>query len=65
MANGGILMPGSENKEYALLWKETQKRLDRFLPGMFQEIFPKRNVAPSTDFEDVSDELNAPQTKAQ
>ena len=65
MANGGILKPASENKEYALLWTETQKRLDRFLPGMFQEIFPKRNVTASMDLEDASGKLKAPQTKAQ
>ncbi|MCJ1288215.1 GDP/GTP exchange factor for ARF [Xylographa opegraphella] len=40
MANGGYLAPPSGNPQYARLWEETWKRLARFLPGMFQEIFP-------------------------
>ena len=41
MANGGYLAPPSENPQYARLWEETWKRLERFLPGMFHEIFPE------------------------
>ena len=41
MANGGILVPPSQNPEHAELWDETWKKLDKFLPGMFSEIFPE------------------------
>ena len=48
MANGGILIPPSEDTQHARLWDETQKRLERFLPGMFGEIFPEpAAVVPS------------------
>jgi len=40
MANGGYLAPPSQNPQHARLWEETWKRLERFMPGMFQEIFP-------------------------
>jgi brefeldin A-resistance guanine nucleotide exchange factor 1 len=41
MANGGFLVPPSEAPEKARLWDGTWKRLERFLPGMFREIFPE------------------------
>lgn len=41
MANGGYLVPPSANAENSRLWDETWKRLERFLPGMFREIFPE------------------------
>jgi len=41
MANGEYLVPPSENPEDTRLWDETWKRLERFLPGMFREIFPE------------------------
>jgi len=41
MANGGYLVPPSANAEDSRLWDETWKRLERFLPGMFREIFPE------------------------
>ena len=41
MANGGLLVPPSQNPEHTLLWEETWKRLNRFLPEMFVEIFPE------------------------
>ena len=40
MANGGYLVPPHENPDDSRLWDETWKRLERFLPGMFKEIFP-------------------------
>ncbi|MCJ1477728.1 GDP/GTP exchange factor for ARF [Lambiella insularis] len=48
MANGGYLIPPSENPKSARLWQETQKRLERFLPGMFQEIFPEPLQIPAS-----------------
>lgn len=41
MANGGFLVSPSENPDHATLWQETRKRLERFLPGMFAELFPE------------------------
>jgi brefeldin A-resistance guanine nucleotide exchange factor 1 len=40
MANGGFLIPSSEKGNKSPLWEQTWKRLDRFLPGMYEEIFP-------------------------
>lgn len=41
MANGGYLVPPAEHPDHAHLWEETWKRLDKFLPGMFAELFPE------------------------
>ena len=41
MANQGFLVPPAENASHARLWTETWKRLDKFLPGMFEELFPE------------------------
>ncbi|MCJ1385348.1 GDP/GTP exchange factor for ARF [Xylographa soralifera] len=51
MANGGYLAPPSENPQHARLWEETWKRLERFLPGMFQEIFPDPPQPPPVSAE--------------
>ncbi|KKZ67911.1 hypothetical protein EMCG_06440 [[Emmonsia] crescens] len=40
MADGGYLAPATEDPSKEKLWVETQKRLDRFLPRLFAEIFP-------------------------
>jgi brefeldin A-resistance guanine nucleotide exchange factor 1 len=40
MSSGGYLVPPSENPDHAELWNETWKRLDRFLPGLLEELFP-------------------------
>ena len=40
MADGGYLVPPAENPHHVHLWEETWKRLDKFLPGMFAELFP-------------------------
>jgi hypothetical protein len=42
MADGGYLIPPSEDPSKGKLWIETQKRLDRFLPNLFAEIFPQQ-----------------------
>jgi brefeldin A-resistance guanine nucleotide exchange factor 1 len=47
MASGGYLIPSSQNHEQTRLWDETWKRLERFLPGMFAEIFPESRVGPA------------------
>lgn len=43
MANGGYLVPRSEDPSRVQLWEETWKRLDKFLPWMFAELFPEPN----------------------
>ena len=43
MANQGFLVPPTENPAHARLWEETSNRLDKFLPGMFEELFPEPN----------------------
>ncbi|WEW60968.1 GDP/GTP exchange factor for ARF [Emydomyces testavorans] len=40
MADGGYLAPPSKDPSKEKIWVETQKRLDRFLPDLFKEIFP-------------------------
>lgn len=40
MADGGYLVPPSQDATREKIWTETKKRLDRFLPDLFQEIFP-------------------------
>lgn len=40
MADGGHLVPPSQDPNKAQIWVETKKRLERFLPALFVEIFP-------------------------
>lgn len=46
MADGGYLVPPSKNPIQARIWNETWKRVDRFLPGLFTEIFPEQANPP-------------------
>ena len=39
MADGGHLVPPSQDPSKAQIWVETKKRLERFLPALFVEIF--------------------------
>ncbi|KAI9675163.1 MAG: GDP/GTP exchange factor for ARF [Trizodia sp. TS-e1964] len=41
MSSGGYLVPPAENSDTQKLWVETWKRLDRFLPNLFGELFPE------------------------
>ena len=40
MADGGLLVLPSQDSSKEKIWVETRKRLDRFLPDLFLEIFP-------------------------
>jgi brefeldin A-resistance guanine nucleotide exchange factor 1 len=40
MSNGGYLAPPDEKPEQEELWNETWKRVNRFLPNFFAELFP-------------------------
>jgi brefeldin A-resistance guanine nucleotide exchange factor 1 len=41
MSNGGYLAPPDEKQEQEELWNETWKRVNRFLPNFFAELFPE------------------------
>ncbi len=53
MADGGYLVPPAENEKPSEIWEETWKRVDRFLPDLFGEIFPEVQV-PAADKKDVA-----------
>jgi brefeldin A-resistance guanine nucleotide exchange factor 1 len=40
LSNGGYLAPPDENPEREDLWHETWKRINRFQPSLFAELFP-------------------------
>lgn len=40
MADGGYLIPPSQDPSKEEIWIETRKRLGRFLPDLFSEVFP-------------------------
>jgi brefeldin A-resistance guanine nucleotide exchange factor 1 len=44
MGGAGYLSPPSENPENEKMWTETKKRLDRFLPDLFSEVFPEKKA---------------------
>ena len=47
MADGGYLAPPSNNEKPSEIWEETWKRINRFLPGLFREVFPEPRALPS------------------
>lgn len=46
MVDGGYLIPPSENAKNSEIWEETWKRVDRFLPNLYTEIFPEAHPPP-------------------
>lgn len=48
MANGGFLVPPSEKSKGSEMWEETWKRVDRFLPNLYAEIFPEAVQSPKS-----------------
>lgn len=46
MADGGYLVPPSQDPSKEEMWLETRKRLGRFLPDLFAEIFPESAKEP-------------------
>jgi brefeldin A-resistance guanine nucleotide exchange factor 1 len=47
MSSGGYLAPPDQNPAQADLWDETWKRLNRFLPNFFAELFPEEAKKPA------------------
>ncbi|KAE8350615.1 hypothetical protein BDV28DRAFT_138780 [Aspergillus coremiiformis] len=54
MADGGYLVPPLEDASKEQIWTETKKRLERFLPDLFKEIFPDLPPVQSTPTPAVS-----------
>ena len=46
MSSGGYLAPPDEKPENAELWIQSWNALDRFLPGLFVELFPEEAKKP-------------------
>jgi len=46
LSNGGYLVPPDEQPEKEQLWNETWKRINRFQPELFQELFPEEVGKP-------------------
>jgi brefeldin A-resistance guanine nucleotide exchange factor 1 len=44
MQSGGYLAPPAEKPEQTELWNETWKRLNRFLPNLYKELYPDEAV---------------------
>lgn len=49
MSNGGYLAPPEENPQREELWNETWKRINRFQPDLFNELFPEEVGKPKRD----------------
>lgn len=49
MSSGGYLVPPDEKPEQEELWNETWKRIDRFLPNLFAELFADEAKNPKTE----------------
>lgn len=47
MADGGFLVPPTQDPSKEEIWTETKKRLERFLPDLFPEIFPDASKQPA------------------
>lgn len=44
MAEGGYLVPPSQDTSKERIWVETRRRLERFLPNLFPELFPEASA---------------------
>lgn len=51
LSNGGYLAPPDEKPEQEELWNETWKRVNRFLPNFFAELFPEEAGKPKREKE--------------
>lgn len=46
LSNGGYLVPPDDEPEKEQLWNETWKRINRFQPELFKELFPEQVGKP-------------------
>ncbi|KAI9815369.1 MAG: GDP/GTP exchange factor for ARF [Thelocarpon impressellum] len=49
MSSGGYLAPPAQNPGNERLWTETWRRLERFLPGLREEVFPPQDAKPQPE----------------
>lgn len=49
MSSGSYLVPPDEKPEKEELWNETWKRINRFLPNFFTELFPEEAKKPKSE----------------
>ncbi|KAF1964602.1 Sec7-domain-containing protein [Bimuria novae-zelandiae CBS 107.79] len=49
LSSGGYLVPLDEKPEKEELWNETWKRINRFLPNFFAELFPEEAKKPKSE----------------
>lgn len=62
MSDSGYLVPPDQNPEKAELWNETWKRLDRFLPNLFGELFPEEAKKPRTSLSGIPKQTETSQS---
>ncbi|KAL1984281.1 hypothetical protein VTN96DRAFT_9333 [Rasamsonia emersonii] len=61
MADSGYLAPPAQDPSKEKIWVETRKRLERFLPNLFAEIFPNPPPSPPRD-RPTSSQQGSPRT---
>ncbi|KAF2739098.1 hypothetical protein EJ04DRAFT_458596 [Polyplosphaeria fusca] len=49
MSNAGLLAPPEEKPENEAIWNETWKRVNRFLPNFYAELFPEEAQKPKAE----------------
>lgn len=59
MASGKYLVPPEEDKTNEKLWKETWNRLERFLPGFLEELFPSPLPKVPVEIEEKKSEVES------
>jgi brefeldin A-resistance guanine nucleotide exchange factor 1 len=55
MGGAGYLSRPSEDPENEKMWTETKKKLDRFLPNLFSDVFPETRSGGKLDEEKETD----------
>jgi brefeldin A-resistance guanine nucleotide exchange factor 1 len=59
MGGAGYLLPPTKSPENATIWAETKKRLDRFLPDLFSDVFPEKDETQRAKEGALGDTLKA------
>ena len=63
MSAGGFLVPPSQDPSKEEIWTETKKRLERFLPDLFKEIFP--DASNENPQQQPASEVSSPKPSSQ